>query len=138
MGWKSSPRTLPRRFRTHFGMDPVDCYGIWEMFEDIGWKKYAGRNPKKKHMLWDLFFLKRYNTLGVYAYTMHVDEKTFSRCYWFYVEGISSLVRKMVFILYMFIVVYFFYRCLYKYIVCIFCFITKIQWNNRLVGDKKC
>ena len=74
---------LRRRFPSWFGLDPHMCDIIWEELCSSGWFNFV-RTSQKKHLLWDLMFLRQYNTTEIHAVQVGVDEKTFRRWAWFY------------------------------------------------------
>ena len=96
MGCKSSLKCFKRRYRSVFGTDPSICGLIWERLEKRGWIAYAGKRQKKVHLMWSLMFLKGYGTVEVYATQMRVSERTFKKWCWFYLEGMASLDKEVV------------------------------------------
>jgi hypothetical protein len=86
-----------RRFVGWFGTLPTVCAIIWADLSISGWLEFAGtRGGKPEHLLWALMFLKCYGTEEVHAAQTCVDEGTFRKWAWFYIEGISRLSRKYV------------------------------------------
>ena len=59
------------------------------------WTKYT-TDPKSIHLLWIFRFMKSYNSWDSHATEMAVDSKTFRKWIWFYLEGVSKLMPKVV------------------------------------------
>lgn len=89
--------TSRRRFSAWFGTDPQTCAILWEKLNYYGWLDYAGiRGTHPKHLLWSLMFLKCYATEAVHSANVGVDEKTYRKWIWFYLEGITLLRKHIV------------------------------------------
>jgi hypothetical protein len=88
----SSFSTGQRRFREFFGVSPLVCQEIWY--------KVLNQLPsgaKAKHLLWTLFFLKRYNTEAVNRKVCGSDEKSFRKWTWIFIDLISDLEVVIIF-----------------------------------------
>ena len=85
-----SKLTFERRFRTFFGTSPQICELIWtnlDPFEQIA-PDYPG--VQVVHLLWALMFMKIYAEESVHCGLVGgVDEKTFRKWTWLFVEYIS-------------------------------------------------
>ena len=93
----SANETSRRRFSAWFGTDSLTCSILWEMLYHYKWFDYAGiRGTHPKHLLWTLLFLKCYATEAVHSSNVGVDEKTYRKWIWFYVEGINRLRKHVV------------------------------------------
>jgi hypothetical protein len=89
--------TVRRRFVAWFGTDALTCSVLWEKLSIFGWLHFAGsRGTHPKHLLWALMFLKCYATEAVHAANVGVDEKTYRKWVWFYLEGITSIQKHIV------------------------------------------
>ena len=70
-----------RRFRSHYGTGWVVVAHLWRELESAMIEIAEGRNIKKKHLLWCLYFFKLYDTEATCATRFHTTEKTFrERC----------------------------------------------------------
>ena len=69
---------------------------MWAMLLESSWlKREYIRKPT--HLLWALLFLKTYSTEPTLASRVGgVDEQTFRKWAWFYLEGITRLKPKLV------------------------------------------
>lgn len=74
-----------RKFRSFFGCSPEVCEKLWNNLRD----KPGDSSPK--HLLWALLFLKCYNIGSVNASLVNVDEKTFRKWSWCFIELLSQL-----------------------------------------------
>lgn len=84
------------RFRSWFGTPPHVVAIVWAGLALTGWLRSVSK-PKPKHMLWALLFLKTYSTEPTLASRVGgVDEKTFRKWTWLYLEGIAGLASKAV------------------------------------------
>jgi hypothetical protein len=86
-----------RRFRSSFGCSPKVVAHIWntiDPYEDKYFESYKGLSPN--HLLWSLLFLKVYSTEAQHAVMVAVDEKTFRKWSWLFVEEIASLLPEVV------------------------------------------
>lgn len=82
---RNSKLTGYRKFRAFFGVSPYTCEILWISIQN------KRQNTEIKHLLWCLFFLKRYNTENVNAAIIGVDEKTFRLWTWYFIEKIAEL-----------------------------------------------
>ena len=87
--------TALRKFRSWFGTDPFIVSLVWFLLSQSGWIKKINE-AKPLHLLWSLNFMKNYSFEHTSSSLFHVDEKTFRKWVWFFVEGISTLASKVV------------------------------------------
>ena len=87
-----------RRFKAHFGVDPNLCVTIWNRIANNGAFVYftTMHPPNPKHLLWALLFMKLYSSVSVLASMCRVDDKTFRKWTWFYVDAIAALDEQLV------------------------------------------
>jgi hypothetical protein len=86
-----------RRFKSSFGCSPTVVARIWNLidpYEDEYLSNISGMTPN--HFLWAFLFLKVYSTEAQHSITVGVDEKTFRKWSWLFVEEISNLVGEVV------------------------------------------
>jgi hypothetical protein len=82
-------KTMISRFRATFGTSPKICALLWGMVES---RTVLPNGAKPVHLLWALAFLKLYCAEAVLAALVGgVDEKTFRKWAWYFVEQISDL-----------------------------------------------
>lgn len=83
-----------RKFKEFFGVSPQVC--------SIAWGYIENQDPsiKSKHLLWTLFFLKRYNTEHVNASVVNADEKTFRLYSWKVIEALANIDLVVIFVYY--------------------------------------
>ena len=78
------------RFRTNFGTSPFVCHRLWNLLnpidDDVG----------PCHLLWTLFFIKLYLPLRSCASIAKIDEKTFTKWVWDFLQRISDLKDQIV------------------------------------------
>jgi hypothetical protein len=91
---KSEDKRL-RIFKGHFGLSPVHTAMLWILLGENNWF-ISKSEPNPQHLLWALLLLKQYSTEIVLAGKAGVDEKTFRKWAWHYIEGISKLSKKLV------------------------------------------
>ena len=84
-----------RRFRGWYGVDPAVVAILWNMLETNGICRRIKSN-NIIHLMWALHFLKDYGTEHQYSALFNVDEKTYRKWIWLYIEAIFSLVRRIV------------------------------------------
>lgn len=79
-------KTEQRRFRALFGVSAELCADVWS-------RTAASRPPKSRpvHLLWALLFLKVYGSEQTHRTITGVDEKTFRKWSWFFIELIADL-----------------------------------------------
>lgn len=75
-----------RRFRAFFGVDPIVCSIVWEQL-----KNDRPPRSKPKHLMWALMFLKIYTTENVFRGIVGVDEKTWRKWIWIFIDLMASL-----------------------------------------------
>jgi hypothetical protein len=80
-----SNKTGYRRFRGLFGVSPASCAVLWTLIED----KPPGSKPK--HLLWSLLFLKGYANEHMNSAVVGVDEKTFRKWSWIFINLLADL-----------------------------------------------
>ena len=96
---KSSRRsfsTFDRRFRSHFGTTPSICTIIWERLDPYHTIELEYRGVKVKHLLWALMFMKMYCAEHIHASLAGVDEKTFRKWSWIFIDAIAGLEYEVV------------------------------------------
>lgn len=59
---RNAEATLRSRFQSYFRIDAEMCEVVWEKVIKSGWTRFAGRKPRRVHLLWTLLFLNTYNT----------------------------------------------------------------------------
>lgn len=79
-----------RRFKTMFGVSPLICSIAWDKIDDE-----IPYGAKFEHILWALCFLKCYHTESVNHAIFGIDEKTYRKWTWIFVDLLSSI--KMVY-----------------------------------------
>jgi hypothetical protein len=84
-----APRTVLRRFVSHFGISPFHCAVLWLISAD----NLIARDPyvKPLHLLWTLNLLKTDATENQLAGRWHVDEKTLRKWVYIVLEEVSNL-----------------------------------------------
>ena len=81
---------MHRRWRATFGASPAVCSILWSRMRMI--LPAAPNNVEPKHLMWCLLFLKTYVTEHTGAAMVGgVDEDTFRKWRWFFVEAIAFL-----------------------------------------------
>lgn len=80
-----SNKTGYRRYRGLFGVSPATCAVLWKMIE----KKPPGSKPK--HLLWSLMFLKSYANEHLNSSVVGVDEKTYRKWNWIFINLLAEL-----------------------------------------------
>ena len=96
MGWRqlsssaSNLTTAMRQFRSAFGINLLICRHVWNMIGRIAPHNIIWlANPK--YLLWAFLFLKRYDSTEINAAIAGVDEKTYRKWSWAYIELIAEL-----------------------------------------------
>jgi hypothetical protein len=87
-------RTSDRRFRSTFGTTGAICSLIWNLLQP---ETTMPQGSSPYHLLWALMLLKLYSTESILC-TMAggVDEKTFRKWAWMFVDEISHLEPSLV------------------------------------------
>jgi hypothetical protein len=78
-------QTVLRRFQSHFGLAPSTCANVWILLQDN-----IPANYRHEHLLYALLFLKNYQTEHQNSALFSVDEKTFRKYQWIFVNLIST------------------------------------------------
>jgi hypothetical protein len=87
-------RTGDRRFRSTFGTTAVVCCRLWHLLQPVQTMQ-QGASPR--HLLWALMLLKIYSTESVLStMAQGVDEKTFRKWAWMFIDEISYLEASVV------------------------------------------
>ena len=73
-----------RRFRATFGTTPFCCLTLWKRVE-------IPEGSQPKHLLWAMMLLKTYAVQEVMASLAGVDEKTFRKWAWVFIEAIAVI-----------------------------------------------
>jgi hypothetical protein len=81
-----SASTERRKFRATFGTSPAICSLLWGML-----LPGTTRGAKPVHLLWGLMLLKLYNSESAHCNIAGVDEKTFRKWSWFFIDAIAEL-----------------------------------------------
>lgn len=77
-------------FKSWFGCSPEICVILWEFIRvDESVCKHSRAGPI--HLLWVLMFLKLYGPVRVLASICGVDEKTFLKYVWMFLDALSCL-----------------------------------------------
>lgn len=79
-----SENVMDRRFRAFFGTTSAVCARIWHCIN-------IPRNAQPRHLLFSLLFLKMYGNEHQHASICSVDEKTFRKWAWYYVEQMAAM-----------------------------------------------
>lgn len=123
-----------RRFSSWFGVGSCVCTVIWNALVVSGCTQFEGCSAHSKHLLWALYFLNQYDTEAVNASVMGVDEKTFRRWAWFYLEGIAKMDKR--YVRTTLTRCYFSHLILTSYMIpCSVVPTFQIIWENRYRGD---
>ena len=93
---KKSFHTFFRQFRSHFGTTPTVCLIIWERLDPYENIRPIHKGVKLKHLLWALLFMKIYGTEHFHSSLTGVDEKTFRKWSWIFVDAIADLEYEVV------------------------------------------
>ena len=83
-----------RRFRSLFGVPPSVCVEI--VYRLVELRIINKKGAHAVHLLWTLFFMKRYNTYETNAASFNCDEKTYRKWVWVVIEGIAQLFPDIV------------------------------------------
>ena len=92
----SSEEVNLRRFKSWFGIEWKVISVVWYLLRKSGWMESLKQHPNPVHLLWALSFLKEYKKETDHAADVRKEEKTFRKWAWFYAEGISTLVSRVV------------------------------------------
>jgi hypothetical protein len=93
MHCKLADATEKARFHASFGTSPEVCSVLWEMLDP---REEIDRYALPQHLLWALMFLKLYCSERVNRMIVGVDEDTFRKWAWLFVEAISYLEDSVV------------------------------------------
>jgi len=72
-----STKTKERRYKEFFGISAENCARLWTLCLPL-----LPESASPVHLLWALYFLKKYSTEGVNASFAKCDEKTFRKWCW--------------------------------------------------------
>jgi hypothetical protein len=93
-GKKLAASTELKNCRAFFGTSFVVCADLWNRLDPVN-KISPGSEPK--HLLWSLLFMKVYSSEKVHVRLVGgVDEKTFRKWAWLFVDAIASLKSEVV------------------------------------------
>ena len=81
------------RFKATFGVSTTVCAKVWGLVDP---KNTMDNKPSPSHLLMALMFLKLYCSENVHSTIAGVDEKTFRKWAWLFVEAISYLEPEVV------------------------------------------
>ena len=90
----NTPQLNDRRFRTAFGCCSRVCSLAWLLVVD-GWTNRP-KQATKIWFLWALSLLKTYDTEANMASNCGVDEKTFRKWAWFFIQELSFRIGDIV------------------------------------------
>ena len=90
----NTPQLNDRRFRTAFGCCSQVCSLAWLLVVD-GWTNRP-KQATKIRFLWALSLLKTYDTEANMASNCGVDEKTFRKWAWFFIQELSFRIGDIV------------------------------------------
>lgn len=83
-----SGKKYEERWRSHFGASPLVCSDVWHRLDPTS----LPAGSKVDHLLWALLLLKTYQTESVCCSLVGgVDEQTWRRWSWFFVDALSYL-----------------------------------------------
>ena len=92
-----SSLTFDNRFRTFFGVSPKVVENIWNRLDPFRTIEPIHSGVKPMHLLWALLFMKVYAEESIHAGLVGgVDEKTFRKWVWVFVQEISYLEDEVV------------------------------------------
>ena len=100
-GHTNSEKVRLRRFKAEFGVAPDVVVDAWDLLLESKFLQSllngTSRQPKNpEHLLWALMLLKQYSLTTVLAKTVKVDEKTFRKWSWIYLQALAELDRVVV------------------------------------------
>ena len=82
----SNPRILLRRSMASFGLSLTCCELTWNLISHV-----VPRAGRLKHMLWAFYFLKTYESEHVACNVLRVDEKTYRKWIWIFVDLLATV-----------------------------------------------
>ena len=94
-----SEKVQEQRFKVELEVPIYIATVVWEMLKDSAFlqENNPGQQPlNPSHMLWALMFLKKYSRVESLANTVEVDEKTFRKWAWLYLEALAELDSELV------------------------------------------
>ena len=95
LGLNKNRRAFEQRYRSCFGTTPEVCVELWMRLDPVKHIKKKGLHPK--HLLWTLLFLKGYDTETKNAvFVGNVDEKTYRKWVWIFIQEIGTLFTDLV------------------------------------------
>ena len=128
-GCRLTSKVYHRRFKSYFGFSARKVAFVWNNLIQIGWTQYE-RSASPTHLLWALAYMKTYAPEHKMALDLGIDEKTFRKWAWFFMEGISELCS------------YFVsaekfgcHVCSYNFNFACLVALLKIRWENRFRQD---
>ncbi len=81
-----NPAIILRRFMASFGVTPTCCRMLWDQIYDD-----FPNGGRPKHLLWALYFLKTYASEHVACNVLRVDEKTYRKWVWIFVNLLATV-----------------------------------------------
>lgn len=75
-----------RRFKAFYGVSPHICNIIWNKLVNV-----RPNTSQPKHLLWCLHFLKQYDSENNNRAVFRVDEKTFRKWIWCFIQLLSDM-----------------------------------------------
>ena len=101
--YSNSEKVKTRRFKAEFGVAPDVLVDVWDLLLEsrflrrkLRFTAMRCRSPNPEHMLWALMLLKQYSLTSSLAKNVRVDEKTFRKWSWIYLESMAELDREVV------------------------------------------
>ncbi|GKZ00550.1 hypothetical protein MPSEU_001007400 [Mayamaea pseudoterrestris] len=83
-----------RRFRSTFGTTPAICSILWDKLDP---ERFIHKRAEPKHLLWGLMLMKLYlPERAIVSLAGGVDEKTFSKWSWLFIDQISFLETQVI------------------------------------------
>ena len=92
----SSYATKRRRFVSFFGIEACLVAVVWSFLTGIIQAVKELKSPNPIHLLWALLFVQCYDTEARNAALCKVDEKTYRKWCWFYLEATADLDVELV------------------------------------------
>lgn len=96
-----SEKVTLRRFKAEFGVPPDVIADVWDLLLESKFLRdkladTSTRPPNPEHLLWSLMFLKKYSLSSDLAKSVNVDEKTYRKWCWIYIDAIANLDKEVV------------------------------------------
>ena len=99
----NSEKVAMRRFKSEFGVAPDVVRDAWDLLIEskffqrkISKATILRRPPNPQHLLWALMLLKQYSLTTTLAKIAKVDEKTYRKWSFLYLDSLAELDRVVV------------------------------------------